>query len=77
MSLVAAVMSVGILRTGCLAIILIIATAERAMQYRVHTCTEQITRPTNLHIAARELVNKQLADLPIYNYFSVAPAPLQ
>lgn len=26
-------------------------------------------------LAARELVNKQLADLPIYNYFSVAPTP--
>ncbi|EHK45441.1 hypothetical protein TRIATDRAFT_257400 [Trichoderma atroviride IMI 206040] len=68
MSLVAAVMSVGILCTGCLAIILIMATAERAMQYRVHVRSRQ---------HGRELVNKQLADLPIYSYFSVALPPLQ
>lgn len=58
MSLTAAVTSVGILRTGCLAIILILATAEEAMQYRVRS------RCHDRHLAARELVNKQLADLP-------------
>lgn len=55
MSLVAAVMSVGILRTGCLAIILIRATAEseRCNTEYIHhhdTCTEQITRPTYLYM---------------------------